>query len=127
MAEFTGSPKPLPRAISRNYDDYDDAHYVDPERVVHAEGYETLTKGMPRFRTPEQLISWIDGKEYEAFALAIYCGNWLISYRGDGYWVHLVEGRPEVYVAGLGSVDMISVAEDLLRGNGRVFRYIASA
>ena len=126
MVEFRGSPKPLPHAMSRNLDDYELSHHVEVERVIHAEGYEEVTDGMPRFGTPEELIAWVDGKDYAAFALAIYCGNWLIAYRGNGYWVHLVEGRPEVYVAGLGSVDMISVAEDLLRGNGRVFRYIAS-
>lgn len=127
MPEFMGSPLPLPQPISRNHDDYASDLEAETPRVTHAAGYETIAHDIPIFSAPEEVAAWIDGKDIPVQELAIFCGNWLIAYRQNGYWVHIVEGRPEVYVAGIGSVDMVSVAEDLLRGNGRVFRYVASA
>lgn len=127
MVQFVGVRSDLPRSWPRGFAEYSSPSSVEELPVTHADGYGDVEEAMGSSATISDVIDSARSVTGSTYPLGIYIGNWLIAFRGEGHWDHIIDGRPEVRLRGAGSVDVVAMASKLQEGDARGFVAVATA
>lgn len=126
MVTFVGKPYDLPKGWSRGFSAYGPANAPSPVRPMHVSGYEDVPLAPSNLNTPDDVVAGIGGCGIPSLPLGVFLGNWVIAFLQRGHWEHIVDGRPEVVLEGLGRVDVVGMAEHLREGNLNGFRAVTA-